>query len=52
MNHLIRNHEIPKRHAKKVLADWLNNHMLDREQVDANSKKFGLRVMNWPGIGN
>ena len=34
-----------KPQAKKLLSDWLENGMLAREQVDANSKKFGLRVM-------
>ena len=43
-------HGIPRRHAKKVLADWLANQMVRREQVDPKRKKFGLRVSNWPGF--
>jgi len=46
---MISEYEIPKRHAKKVLTDWLNNKMVKREIADPKRKKFGLRVIAWPG---
>ncbi len=52
VNHMVDAHGIPRRHAKKVLADWLANQMVRREQVDSKRKKFGLRVPNWRGFTN
>ncbi|MDA1091479.1 MAG: helicase RepA family protein, partial [Proteobacteria bacterium] len=49
VTHLQRNHEMTKPQARKVVRDWIENGMLVREQVDANSKKIGLRVIKWPG---
>ena len=41
-----------KPQAKKVLKDWLKSGMLKREIHDQRKKKYGLRVMKWPGIIN
>ncbi len=38
-----------KPQAKKALKDWLKSGMLARENFDPKGKKFGLRVMKWPG---
>ena len=47
--HLTDSHDMTKPQAKKVLKAWLNSGMLKREKFDPKGKKFGLRVMFFPG---
>jgi len=49
VNHIVAEHSLTKPQAKKVLKDWLKSGMLVREKFDPKGKKFGLRVMKWPG---
>ena len=52
VTHLVKNHDMTKGQAKKVLAAWITSEMVATETIDTESKKKGLRVMKFPGIVN
>ena len=42
-------HGLAKKAAKDLLSSWLKNKMVVAEKIKGNTRRTGLKVLDWPG---